>query len=192
MKAKKLLKNPGLILYRYIVKKRLSLNYLPYLKGKIELVGCNNINVGKLLCCGKDVKIEAWNNRGSEHFSPEIIIGNNVFFQDRTHITAINKIIIGNNVLTGSDVLISDNNHGRSDCVEELMIPPRDRKLYSKGPIIIGNNVWIGDKACILGAVKIGEGSVIGANTVISKDVPAYSVVVGNPSRIIRTFKINK
>ena len=61
-----------------------------------------------------------------------------------------------------------------------------ERKLFSKGPVVIGDNVWIGDKATILAGVTIGEGAVIGANAVITKDVPAYCIAVGNPARIIK------
>ena len=56
--------------------------------------------------------------------------------------------------------------------------------------VVIGENVWIGDKATILPGVSIGDGAVIGANAVVTKDVPPYSVVVGNPAKIINKVKI--
>ena len=80
---------------------------------------------------------------------------------------------------------ICDNNHGTTD-FDTLHEAPIKRKLYTKGPVIIGNNVWIGDKATILGGVTIGDGAVIAANSVVTKDVPAYSVVGGNPARVIK------
>lgn len=58
--------------------------------------------------------------------------------------------------------------------------------LFSKGDVTIGDNVWIGDKATVLPGVTIGDGAVIAANTVVTHDVPAYSVVGGNPARIIK------
>ena len=70
------------------------------------------------------------------------------------------------------------------------ILPPVSRPLVSKGKVVIGENVWIGDKATILPGVSIGDGSVIGANAVVTKDVPPYSVVVGNPARIINKVKI--
>lgn len=63
------------------------------------------------------------------------------------------------------------------------------RPLFSKGIVIIEDNVWIGDKATILSGVKIGKGAIIGANAVISKDVPAYGVAVGNPAKVIKIIK---
>ena len=100
------------------------------------------------------------------------------------HITSINEIIIGDNLLCGRWVTISDNSHGQTDS-ESLQLSPIERNLYSKGPVRIGRNVWIGDKATILPNVSIGDGAVIGANTVVTKDVPAYHVAVGNLMRIL-------
>ena len=58
--------------------------------------------------------------------------------------------------------------------------------IVSKGPVVIGDNVWIGDKVTVLPGVTIGDGAVIAANAVVTKDVPAYSVVAGNPAKIIK------
>ena len=58
--------------------------------------------------------------------------------------------------------------------------------MTSKGPVIIGDNVWIGDKATILGGVTIGESVIIAANSVVTKDVPPYSVVAGIPAKVIK------
>ena len=78
-----------------------------------------------------------------------------------------------------------NNSHGYTD-YESLQQRPTQRQIVSKGSVIIGKNVWIGDKATILPGVMIGDGVVVGANTVVSKDIPNYSVVVGNPARIIK------
>lgn len=80
---------------------------------------------------------------------------------------------------------ITDNSHGETD-YSSLNLPPGKRPITSKGPVVIGNNVWIGDKATILPGVTIGDGSVIAANAVVTKDVPAFSVVAGNPAHVIR------
>lgn len=62
---------------------------------------------------------------------------------------------------------------------------------YSKGPIVIGNHVWLGHSAIILSGVTINEFSIIGAGSVVSKDIPAMSIAVGNPIRVIKTKDIN-
>ncbi len=115
-----------------------------------------------------------------------IEIGNEVSIGEYTHITAANKIVVGNGVLTGRFVLITDNSHGSGDSRQELEISPLTRDVVSKGEVAIGNNVWIGDKVSILPGVHIGDGCVIGANSVVTKDIPAYSIAVGNPCRVVK------
>ena len=116
---------------------------------------------------------------------PELAIGNNVSIGEYSHITCANKLIIGNGVLTGKKVLITDNAHGDIN-LNTLNVPPINREVISKGPVIIGDNVWIGEMACILPNVTIGKGAIIGANAVVTKNVPAYAVVGGNPARILK------
>lgn len=114
-----------------------------------------------------------------------IILGAGVSLGEYTHITAAIHVELGHNVLTGRFVLITDNAHGFTS-LEQLRIPPLARPIIAKGKVIIGNNVWIGDKATVLPGVSIGDGAIIGANSVVTKDVPAFSVVAGNPARIIK------
>ncbi len=128
--------------------------------------------------------IESWhfNNmtkRGS------IFIGDNCNFGEYTHITTINRIEIGDGVLTGRFVLITDNSHGRED-YSDIGLPPENREVTSKGPIIIEDSVWLGDKVTVLPGVKIGKGAVIAANAVVTKDIPAYTIAAGVPAKIIK------
>lgn len=106
-------------------------------------------------------------------------------FGDDNHITAACGIQIGKNLRTGKSVLISDNSHGNPAILSQRSIAPNDRPLYCKGPIVIGDNVWIGERAAILGGVTIGDGAIIGVNAVVTHDVPAYATAVGCPARII-------
>lgn len=143
------------------------------------------ISIGEKCSFQNYLYLTAWKEYQGEHFTPELTIGNNGSFGAFNHITCINKVKIGDNCLTGKWVTISDNNHGTTD-FDTLHEAPSIRKLYTKGQVIIGNNVWIGDKATILGGVTIGDGAVIAANSVVTKDVPAYSVVGGNPAKVIK------
>ena len=68
-----------------------------------------------------------------------------------------------------------------------MMLPPRHRPLHSKGNIVIEDFVSVGEGVVILGGVTIGHHSIIGANAVITKDIPPYSVVIGNPAKVIKT-----
>ena len=129
--------------------------------------------------------LTAWDNQDGRKYTPEIRIGKNCNFGDFIHITAINKIQIGDNLLTGRWVTITDNSHGDTQ-LESLKTAPIKREWVSKGPVIIGNNVWIGDKATILPGVTIGDGAIIGANSVVTSDIPSYCVAGGNPAKIIK------
>lgn len=116
----------------------------------------------------------------------EILIGSNVYVNHRLHIGCIDKVIIGNNVLIGSDCLIIDHNHGKYDNPQDLQIPPLERKLFGK-QITIGNNVWIGDKVVILPGVSIGDNCVIGSLSVVTKSLPSNSIALGSPAIVHKT-----
>lgn len=153
-----------------------------------NLVGTKYISISKGTIIYDGVSLAAWDKAGSQTFNPSIEIGENCSIGDCCHISACGSITIGNNVLTGRYVYISDNMHG-SSTANELNIPPVLRNLYVKGPVVIEDNVWIGDKVCILSGVHIGSGAVIGANAVVTKDVPANCIVGGVPAKIIREIK---
>ena len=144
-----------------------------------------NVEIGDNFKCGERLKLRTFNGWKDQSFNPCIRIGNNVSIESDCHIGAINKIIIGDNVLIASFVYISDHSHGEITRAE-LDLAPLERPLYSKGPIIIGNNVWIGEKVCILPNVRIGDGAIIGANSVVTKDIPPYSVAAGSPAKVIK------
>lgn len=104
------------------------------------------------------------------------------------HISACTGVKIGDGCLLGDNVFITDNFHGNSSA-EVIDIMPIERPLYSKGCVSIGNNVWLGRNVCIMPNVTIGDGCVIGANTVVTHSVPAYSIVGGVPGRVIKKIK---
>ena len=98
------------------------------------------------------------------------------------------NIFIGNNVLIGSDVLIIDNDH---------VVNPESETMnnfcpYKFGTIKIGNNTWIAEKAVILRNVTIGDYCIIGAGSVVTKDIPSYSIAVGNPAKVIKKYNFEK
>lgn len=171
-----------------LVKKISSLGKGARVTGGVIVFGGNNISIGDGFCCAGGNRIEAWSFVNGEKFTPSIKIGNDFVMQFNNHITCINEIRIGNGVLLGSNITISDNNHGHN-ILSEAEIPPNRRKLSSKGKISIGNNVWIADNAVILSGVTVGDNVVIGAGAIVSKDIPDNSVVVGNPATVIKTMK---
>jgi acetyltransferase-like isoleucine patch superfamily enzyme len=150
-----------------------------------NIVGTQYISIGDGTILGKNIVLTARKAFVEDIFTPEILIGNGCSIGDDAHITAVNKIIIGNNVLTGKKILITDNSHGEST-IENMDVAPAKRSLYSKGPVIIGNNVWIGEKVSIMPGVSIGESCIIAANSVVTKDIPSFCVVGGIPAKIIK------
>lgn len=150
-----------------------------------DIIGAEYIWIGDDFFCGKDVRIEAWRRYGEKEYNPEIVIGNGVKFTDRVYLSGIHKIKIGNNVLLGRDVFISDNSHGGAVSME-LSIPPVKRALTSKGPVIINDNVWIGRQVTVLSGVEIGEGSIIGANSVVRNSIPPFVIAAGSPAKIVK------
>jgi acetyltransferase-like isoleucine patch superfamily enzyme len=151
----------------------------------LDLRGGKYIKLGTNVGIDQRLRLDAIDEFLDDKFKPEIIIGNNVSIQKDCHIGAIDKIIIGNNVLLASKVYISDHYHGQIT-KEALLLRPALRKLYSKGPVVIEDNVWLGEGVVVLPNVTIGKNSIVGANSVVTKSIPRNSVVAGNPARIIR------
>lgn len=176
------LNNKLLLLYRCWQRAKVAkIGNAVYFAVNVKIRGGNKILIGDRCCFNKFCIIEAIEEYSIQSDDYLIKIGNNCNFGEFTHITAINKIIIGTGVLTGRFVTITDNSHG--ECrKEEMSIPPFDRIVFSKGQVCIEDNVWIGDKVTILPGVHIGRGSIIGANSVVTRDVPPYCIVAGIPA----------
>lgn len=143
------------------------------------------ISIGKNFVAMANLRIEAWDQYRDQKFCPEITIGDNVIFNTDVHIGCIDKVIIGNNVLLASRIYISDHSHGEVN-IKALTATPALRPLISKGPVVIEDNVWIGEGACILPGVRIGRNAIIGANAVVTKNVPENTVVAGVPAKAIK------
>ena len=159
-----------------------------------HFIGADRIEIGKSYI-GEGSYITAWTVNeaiGGRDSSTLISIGSLCSIGAHNHITATNRIVIGDGFLSGKWVTITDNSHGNYDVnnpkdIEQWQtVIPNHRPTVSKGPVIIGQNVWVGDKATILPGVTIGECSCIGANSVVTKDVPPYSIVGGNPAKVIK------
>lgn len=143
------------------------------------------ISIGEGSRLHHHVIVTVWQTHFTGEHEADLIIGKGADIGEYSHITAVGHMRIGCNLLTGRWVTITDNGHGDTG-METLHTDPRFRPLFSKGDVTIGNNVWIGDKATILPGVSIGDGAIIAANAVVTKDVPAYSIAVGNPARVIK------
>ena len=149
------------------------------------LRGLKYVSVGDGTYISPGVQLTAWDSHNGIRFRPSIVIGNRCSIRNNAHITAINSIRIGDNLLTGTNVLITDNSHGQSTR-EHMSQPFYRRPMYSKGPVVIGNNVWLGNNVCVMPGVTIGDGAIVGANSVVTHDIPAYAVAAGIPARVVK------
>ena len=161
------------------VGRNVYIGKMSFLKGARYITLADNVSISERCV------IEVYDSYQKQHFTPILTIGTNSHIGDDGHITCINQVQIGNNVLMGRKVFITDNAHGASDR-NLLDSAPNKRPLISKGAVIIEDNVWIGEMVCIMPGVRIGGGSIIGANAVVTRDIPPYCVAAGNPARIIK------
>lgn len=179
-------KNAISLIYTKVFYKRARLIRRPiYVRGKKFL------HYGEGFTTGYSCRLEIFDigNGGDK----KLIIGKNCKIGDYVHIAAGERVTIGNNCLMASKIYISDISHGDysgqfEHCSPD--IPPDSRKLYTK-PVSIGNNVWIGENACILSGVTIGDGCIIGANSVVNRDVPNCCMVAGSPAQEIKKYDIS-
>ncbi|MBP3793154.1 MAG: acetyltransferase [Ruminococcus sp.] len=164
-----------------------------YRKGRmvrlpITIRGKKYIDFGENITTGYRCRFDAL----GVHSKKIIRFGKNVNIGDNTRISACSGVYIGNNVLIGSRVLIIDNCHGtyRGQKQDSPYLSPNLREI-SASRVNIEDNVWIGDGAVIQMGVHIGFGSIIGANSIVTKDVPPKSIVCGTPAKVIKTFNSN-
>lgn len=139
---------------------------------------------------GKHVIIDAIDsyNGKATGLIPEIHIEDNVTFTDNCYISCMNKIHIGKGTLLGPNTFICDNFHGKG-VVQETEIMPSKRELYSKGPVLIGENVWIGRNVCVMPGVIIGNNVIVGANSVVTHDIEDNMIVAGVPAKVLKRIE---
>ncbi len=179
-------------LIRDLVFTKIFYPHCRIIRHPIYIRGRKYMDLGSGLTTGINLRIDAFPQRtGTE--GTVLRIGKNVEINDYVHIAAVHKVEIGNDVLIASKVFITDHNHGIYDGENQShpMEPPRDRKLLAK-PVHIEDNVWIGEYVTVLAGVTIGKGSIIGALSVVTNDVPPYTIAVGIPAKVIKIYNEEK
>ena len=119
-----------------------------------------------------------------QHFDSKIIIGSNVTATERLQIAACIEVSVGDDVMFASNIHINDAMHG----FEDANVPYKYQNLFRIAPIRIDSGCWIGQNVVILPGVKIGKNSIIGANSVVTRSIPARCIAVGSPARVIRQW----
>jgi len=144
-----------------------------------------NIHLGKhaQIICASDncVRFTSWPSKQAD---AEIVIGDYCLISPGVRISAAQSIHIGDNCMLAAMVTISDSDwHG---------IYNRIRPFRCTKPVVIENNVWLGERVIVMKGVTIGENSVVGAGSVVTKNIPPNTVAAGNPARVIKTINPNR
>jgi acetyltransferase-like isoleucine patch superfamily enzyme len=154
------------LMYMFLLKKIGSRSFIHPLA---SLRNHKQISIGDNVVINKNVTI----------WVGSLTLGNNIQINPNTCIYG--RVIIGSNVMIAPNCMIASGNHGMEITGEPMIA----QKSTSKGPIRIGDDVWIASNSVLLDGVNVGNGAIVGAGSVVTKDVPPMAVVVGNPARVI-------
>lgn len=113
-------------------------------------------------------------------FGKNITVGKNVFINACCHFQDQGGVALGDDCLIGHNVVFATLNHG---------IAPEARNSMFSAPIVLGKNVWVGSNSTILQGVTIGDNAIIAAGSVVTKDIPANTIVGGVPAKFIRNIE---
>ena len=170
----------------YFKSKKISYGYCLNVLGKVSVAGAGKITIGDNFCMtnGDHINPISANIQGSFYTDctdTEICIGDNVGMSS-TRMWIHNKLTIGNNVKIGACVLLIDTDTHPID----YEVRRTSNEGTKSAPIVIEDDVWIGAHSIVLKGVTIGARSIIGAGSVVTKDIPSDCVAAGNPCNVIR------
>lgn len=147
--------------------------------------GGKHVSIGSRSYLGPNSQLNAINGFiGGAHLSGTIVIGEHFWATGELQILSATNVSIGNNVMIASNVFICDYSHGYSNG----SLPYIDQPFEKLSPIAIGSGTWIGQNSMINPGVKIGHQAIIGANSVVTRDIPDYCIAVGAPARTIKRY----
>lgn len=178
----------ALKMFLFLIKTKIFFPKARLIRFPIDVRNKKNIDLGENLTTGVGCRIESFPQTNTQ--SKLLKFGNNVQLNDYVHITAAHSVEIGNNVLMASKIYISDCTHGSyigNEDDSDPMSLPLDRTLSVKA-VKIEDNVWLGEFVSVLPGVTIGQGAIVGANSVVSKSLPPYVIAVGSPAKPIKFY----
>jgi acetyltransferase-like isoleucine patch superfamily enzyme len=142
------------------------------------------ISIGHRTLIAKYSWINAIPQYAGETFRPELIIGDDVYVGQYSCIVCMHRVTIEDGCVLSEQVYISDSAHGMDPEMGLIM----KQKLLCKGEVRIGRSTFLGFRSCVLPGVMLGEHCIVGANSVVTRSFPAYSMVVGSPARLVKTY----
>lgn len=158
-----------------------AFGYGSHVNNVIRIEMPQNIFVGKNVSVGKFAWLAA--NPLTGFSECKLTLGDNTYIGNSAHIYCTKSITIEKSVLIADRVYISDNQHGFSDVNRPIIEQP----IVQLNDVVIKEGAWIGENVCISGA-SIGKNSIVGANSVVTKDIPDYCIAVGAPAKIIKRY----
>ena len=174
-------------LQRAIGELKCIINHIKF--GKNVYVGLNVkvVNIGEV-ALGNNVKIRPSSGIYTRLSSSRIIFEDNVEIGNHSTIASKGLVHMGKYVLTGPHVFIADNDHQYRDI--NTPVCQQGESWVDGEELHIGDGTWIGTNAVIVGNLSIGKNCVIGANSVVTKDIPDYSVAVGSPAKVVKKYNL--
>ena len=145
------------------------------------------IELGENVYIGHHARIQGIKSYNGDSFQPLIKLNDGVSIQQNIHLTCASSIVIGKNTAIAANVTITDIHHPDDD----VTLPIERQRLVVK-EVIIGEDCKIYNNAVVLPGVHIGKHVTIGANSVVTRDIPDYSVAVGNPAKVIKMYDFEK
>lgn len=145
---------------------------------------CRYLTMGDNCRIGNDCRLSFYDEFYGKRHTPSLVIKKNAYLGDHLTILCADRIEIDEDVLMASYITITSENHGMNPETEV----PYSKQQLETAPVHICRGVWIGEKAIILPGIEIGEKAVVAAGAVVTKNVPPYTVVAGNPARVIKRY----
>lgn len=146
------------------------------------------IEVGHNVKIKKNSRIECFSMFGGKEYEPRLIFEDGVIVGFNCTFFCTDTLRIGHDTILAGGCMVTTENHGINP---ESALPYHAQPLTS-APVSIGNGCWLGQNVCVLPGVKIGCKCIIGSNAVVNKDIPDYSIAVGVPARVIKTYNFDK
>ena len=144
----------------------------------------SNLSIGSNTLIGSGSELLVYRSHFSRPLEGKLIIGSHVRITARCRITCAGTVTVGNDALFGPDVFITDHNHGMNP---ELPGGYSPQELSIRN-VSIGEGVWLGQRVCVMPGVTVGAHSIVGANSVVTRDIPPYSIAAGAPARVIKQW----